>query len=100
MHGYRCRFEFAEPVQHCTRFHGVTGILVPNFQSGEWSHDPVDSLMTLLNYTIQTTTTISTPNHHREQLLAGWKQGARTMSKQPQRPQHGPNDNSRCLGLL
>jgi hypothetical protein len=41
----------------------------------------------------------STPNHRREQLLAGWKQGVRTASKQPQLPQHGPNDMNRRLGL-
>jgi hypothetical protein len=41
----------------------------------------------------------STPNHRREQLLVGWKQGARTVSKQPQPPQHGPNDTNRRLGL-
>jgi hypothetical protein len=100
MHGYGYGFEFAEPVQHCNRFHGVTGIPVPNIWSGEWSHDLVDPLTTPLNYTIQTTTTVSTPNHRRERLLAGWKRGARTVSKQPQRPQHGPNDVNHRLGLL
>src|SRR3984885_2140166 len=37
------------------------GILVPNIRSGEWSYDLVDSLTTLLDYTIQTTTTIAPP---------------------------------------
>jgi hypothetical protein len=41
----------------------------------------------------------STPNHRREQLLAGWKRGARMASKQPQLPQHGPNDVNHRLGL-
>jgi len=41
----------------------------------------------------------STPNHRREQLLAGWKRGARTASRQPQPLQHGPNDTNRRLGL-
>jgi hypothetical protein len=57
-----------------------TGIPVPNFRSGEWSYDLV---YLLLNYTIHHH---DTANHRREQLLAGWKRGARTASKQPQRP--------------
>ena len=60
MHGYRYGFEFAEPMQHCTHFHGVTGMHRYSFQSGEWSYDLVDSLMTLLN-SIQTNTTIPPP---------------------------------------
>ena len=55
------------------------GIPVLTFQSGEWSYDHVYSLTTVLNYH-------NTTNHCREQLLAGWKRGVRTVSEQPQRP--------------
>jgi len=74
---------------------------LPTFRSGEWSYDLVDSL-TLTTQHFETTPTThhhhSTPNHCREKLLTGWKQGARMASKQPQWPQDGPNDMNYCLG--
>jgi hypothetical protein len=72
------------------RCHGYAWVFwLPTFRSGEWSYDLVDSL-TLTTQHFETTPTThhhhSTPNHHCEQLLAGWKQGVRTVSKQPQWP--------------
>ena len=49
MPGYRYGYGIAVPVENRTLTRGFMGILVPNFQSGEWSYDLVDSLTTLLN---------------------------------------------------
>ena len=48
---------------------------MPNFQSGEWSYDLVDSLTN----TKQQIDDHQHPNHCHEQLLVGWKQGAMMM---------------------
>src|ERR1700733_8032549 len=50
MHGYGYRFEFAEPVQHCTRFHGVMG--TPGY-SGTKTSGQVSGHMTLLIHSQQ-----------------------------------------------
>ena len=49
MRRYGYGYGIAVPMKNCTLTHGFTGILVPNFWSGEWSYDLVDSLTTLLN---------------------------------------------------
>ena len=44
--GHRYRYGIAIPMQNHTLMLQVTGILVPNFWSGEGSYDLVDSLTT------------------------------------------------------
>src|SRR3984885_1557238 len=67
------------------------GILVPNIRSGEWSYDLVDSLTTLLDYTIQTTTTIAPPTAAVSNCSQATKPGMTT--KRSRHDSKNDNDN-------
>jgi hypothetical protein len=77
----------------CT--HGVMGITVPVRWSHVLSNDFVDQHHQQQQQQQQQQPT----NHCCEQLLMGWKRGASMVSKQPQWPQHSPNDANCHLGL-
>src|ERR1700733_7522606 len=71
-----------------------TGILVPNIRSGEWSYDLVDSLTTLLDYTIQTTTTIAPPTAAVSNCSRATKPGMTTKRSRHDRKNDNDNKNN------